>query len=175
MMSKQCRKCGEVKPLERFPIDKRNRDGRGGQCRPCKDQKTKEWQARNKEKVLEASRKWKARNPNWIQTYSATYWEENKERVALKRKEWMRSKPGQESYYRRIREARKRNAPGHHSSQQLQWRIEYYGGRCYMCRQPADTIDHVMPISQGGSNWPANLRPACRSCNSRKGISPLSV
>jgi hypothetical protein len=29
--------------------------------------------------------------------------------------------------------------------------------------------DHVKPLARGGSNWPANLRPACKSCNSRKG------
>jgi 5-methylcytosine-specific restriction endonuclease McrA len=29
----------------------------------------------------------------------------------------------------------------------------------------------VIPLSVGGTNWPANLRPACRSCNSAKGAS----
>ncbi len=27
----------------------------------------------------------------------------------------------------------------------------------------------VKPLAKGGSHWASNLRPACRSCNSRKG------
>lgn len=50
----------------------------------------------------------------------------------------------------------------------LQARIDYYGGRCWMCRAPWQCIDHVKPLSRGGSNWPANLRPACTSCNASK-------
>ncbi|NAE18264.1 hypothetical protein GUJ16_13385 [Enterococcus hirae] len=37
-----------------------------------------------------------------------------------------------------------------------------------MCGHPASEIDHVKPLSRGGSAWPANLRPACRTCNSKK-------
>lgn len=30
------------------------------------------------------------------------------------------------------------------------------------------TIDHIVPVSQGGTNSQANLRPACRECNEWK-------
>ena len=51
----------------------------------------------------------------------------------------------------------------------VQARIDYYGGRCYICgAEDADTIDHVKPIAKGGAHIPANLRPACLSCNSSK-------
>lgn len=45
-------------------------------------------------------------------------------------------------------------------------------GLCYYCRArmgDAYTMDHVVPVSRGGSNSPENLVLACRSCNSRKG------
>lgn len=32
------------------------------------------------------------------------------------------------------------------------------------------TLDHVKPVSQGGTNKPDNLKTACRSCNSRHGL-----
>lgn len=68
-----------------------------------------------------------------------------------------------------IRQRREREAPGRHTRTQVLARVEFYGGLCWICREaPHETIDHVKPITKGGSNWPANLRPACRSCNSRK-------
>lgn len=42
-------------------------------------------------------------------------------------------------------------------------------GRCVYCGDPADTIDHVIPRSKGGTDDLDNLVPACRDCNSRKG------
>ena len=30
------------------------------------------------------------------------------------------------------------------------------------------TIDHLMPLARGGTNWPENIVPACKPCNDRK-------
>jgi len=30
------------------------------------------------------------------------------------------------------------------------------------------TIDHVVPLSKGGTNYIWNLQPLCRSCNSKR-------
>lgn len=47
---------------------------------------------------------------------------------------------------------------------------EIYGKECYICKKAvADTIDHVVPLSKGGTNEIGNLRPACYSCNWEKG------
>ncbi len=49
-------------------------------------------------------------------------------------------------------------------------RIQFYGGRCAYCEQaPATELDHAVPISRGGGNWAANIRPACVECNRSKG------
>jgi 5-methylcytosine-specific restriction protein A len=44
------------------------------------------------------------------------------------------------------------------------------GPACAICHTaPATTIDHITPVSLGGSNELTNLRPACHPCNSGRG------
>lgn len=38
-----------------------------------------------------------------------------------------------------------------------------------LCGAFATHVDHVVPRKLGGSDVPANLRAACRSCNLRRG------
>jgi 5-methylcytosine-specific restriction endonuclease McrA len=42
------------------------------------------------------------------------------------------------------------------------------GRRCAYCGRRADTIDHVVPRSRGGTHTWDNCVAACRVCNSRK-------
>lgn len=63
---------------------------------------------------------------------------------------------------------RRRGAPGF-----FDWSLalELYGHRCAICgdSEPGLTVGHIIPLSRGGSNWQFNIRPECKSCNSRKG------
>lgn len=52
---------------------------------------------------------------------------------------------------------------------QLQQRLSMFGFRCWMCNGEMEAIEHVKPLAAGGAHVLANLRPACKSCNSRKG------
>jgi len=74
---------------------------------------------------------------------------------------------------KRNQRARHHGAPGICTSEQWRVRCEYFGWRCHYCHCPLTertaTQDHKIPLSKGGTNWPANLVPACLTCNSRKG------
>ena len=48
-------------------------------------------------------------------------------------------------------------------------RWEMWGNKCWVCGGVATATDHVKPIFASGLNVPANLRPICKLCNSRKG------
>ena len=40
--------------------------------------------------------------------------------------------------------------------------------RCRMCKAPASTVDHVVPVAEGGSHGRANLQSLCRACHKAK-------
>lgn len=71
----------------------------------------------------------------------------------------------------RLRRAVVANASGTFTEAQIRARREMFGHLCWVCRTaPGSTSDHVIAFCNGGSNWPANFRPACKSCNSAKGV-----
>lgn len=56
--------------------------------------------------------------------------------------------------------------------------IQRDGQACYLCGKEisihAITLDHIVPLSRGGTHTPLNVRVACQPCNSRKGKKLLS-
>jgi 5-methylcytosine-specific restriction endonuclease McrA len=41
--------------------------------------------------------------------------------------------------------------------------------RCFYCGDPATTVDHLRPVSRGGTDDKSNLVAACSDCNGSKG------
>ncbi|MFC9974317.1 HNH endonuclease [Spirillospora sp. NPDC127200] len=39
---------------------------------------------------------------------------------------------------------------------------------CVLCQLPGNHVDHIVPVSRGGSWTPANLRLLCASCHRTK-------
>lgn len=48
----------------------------------------------------------------------------------------------------------------------MRWRTQRR--TCTYCDQLATTIDHVVPLIRGGTNYEGNLTPCCKRCNSSK-------
>jgi 5-methylcytosine-specific restriction endonuclease McrA len=42
------------------------------------------------------------------------------------------------------------------------------GQACANCGRPAEHLDHIRPISGGGTDHPTNLQPLCPDCNLEK-------
>ncbi|MBF0336413.1 MAG: HNH endonuclease [Nitrospirae bacterium] len=52
------------------------------------------------------------------------------------------------------------------------WRRKCQRGICHYCNgtfRPSDiTMDHIIPLSQGGTSIKSNIVAACKSCNTKK-------
>lgn len=84
-------------------------------------------------------------------------------------KEWKNANPEKVRKVCHQRRAWKYGAAGTASDVQIEARVAVFGGMCAYCaRKPYEHLDHVVALSRGGTNWPANLRPACAECNLAK-------
>ncbi|SRR6266702_1233197 len=87
-------------------------------------------------------------------------------------KEYSRRPENKEHYRVRnhIRRARKVAVGGTFTKQDVQNMLKGQKGKCALCKQRLVKyeVDHIIPLSRGGSNWPYNLQLLCRSCNRRK-------
>lgn len=72
-----------------------------------------------------------------------------------------------------LRDRRLKLAGGSHTHSQWLGRVEVNTWQCWYCRAKLTpkTVqkEHRIPLARGGTNWPSNLVPACRTCNSSKG------
>lgn len=130
----------------------------------------KAYREANKEKVKAYQKAWAAANPDKVKAYHKAYFEANKEKVKSSQKAYREASKVKRRAYEHARRARKENAQGTHTAEQWQARLDYFGHKCRYCGS-RDNIEceHQIPLSRGGSNWPANLAPACKSCNCGKG------
>lgn len=177
---KECRKCGEVKPLGEFDRHAGNKtDGRRGSCKACRLEYDREYNAANRDKrrtyarsYREANRdkfrtyqrKWRERNPD----YNPRWRESNRELAVALTLAWASSNPGRVAEASRRRRARVREATiVDFTVEQLEARLSMFAG-CWVCGREPEAVDHVKPLAKGGAHALCNLRPICTKCNSSK-------
>jgi 5-methylcytosine-specific restriction endonuclease McrA len=91
-----------------------------------------------------------------------------KERAEAQRR-WRFQNPEKRAATDAQKRANRRSAKGHATAEQIAARAEVWGNRCWMCKGPYETNDHVIPLARGGTHGPSNIRPACSRCNPSKG------
>lgn len=184
MAEKCCTKCGQAKPISEFHKDKHNKGGLTLRCKMCRAadnrryheenaEKVKAYHARyyaeNREKLRLRGAEWYAENREKQKASSAKWSVANKEKVRVNHAKWAVANAEKRRATQNRRRARKVGADGNATAEQIAARWEVYGDMCYICGEPAEVTDHVIPLAAGGSNWPSNLRPICRHCNLIKG------
>jgi 5-methylcytosine-specific restriction endonuclease McrA len=154
--AKNCRGCGTLKPLSEFNREKRVNDGRSSKCKVC----------------LKYGRPALYRKPGWTE-------EEKRTRDAERQRNKRRDNPVEMRSYGRLarakRRARENEASGSFTKGDILNLFKMQKGKCAYfktCGQKLGDkyhIDHIVPLTKGGSNWPRNLQLTCIRCNCSKG------
>ena len=77
-MSKQCKKCNEVKPLNDFYKDAKAKDGKISACKVCKNLARVIYKKNNPDKVKESSNKYYNKHRKSIREYQNNYCKNNR-------------------------------------------------------------------------------------------------
>jgi len=186
---KACTTCGGIKPLFYFPKNASAPDGRYSKCKPCRKEVAAAYRVRPEVREREAARlraeylndrenKLARRKVRYANNREATLAQNRKWRDAhLEQhrelcRQWARDNPEKMRVIVANRRAWVAKAEGTHTAQDIARMLEEQGGFCVACRgdlqQLGYHVDHVHPISKGGSNGPENLQLLCPACNRSK-------
>ena len=96
--------------------------------------------------------------------------EENQEYVREKERDYREANPEKIIANAEKRRARLMAAEGEFTGHDVIALIKAHGRICFYCgdRLKKFQVDHFIPLSRGGTNWPSNLVIACRPCNLSK-------
>lgn len=182
---KQCSQCGEYKlaTLKNF------HPRRAHWCHDCVKKYQRQYGAAHRKEALERVKQWQAEHPEELRQATAKYYDkhreeqrqknakyraENKEKERRRVSQWNAEHREEYRAHRRNRHARKRNALGKHTANDVLAQYKCQHGKCYYCGKKAERddqpyhVDHVIPLSRGGSNGPENIVIACYKCNLSK-------
>lgn len=169
MNTKQCSKCGKVKAIEHFYKLTSSPSGLQSRCKEC----CKSHYEENKEYLLKQHYTWIDNNRDrHNENRKKAYWK-NPEKYRNYAKELYNTIAGKinNRVKQHKRRARKNSAQGTHTRKDIENIYKRQNGRCYWCGIPVENkyhIDHVIPLSRGGSDSPENLVVSCPTCNQKK-------
>ena len=136
--------------------------------------RTRQYYLDNKEVILARSKKYYEENKEKSRNYQAKHYEENKDSYRENSKKWNKKNPDKVKASKKEYRAKKFQAP---SEPWTPNEIAAAGtGKCPYCGRQIGIIydssimhiDHVIPLSRGGTNLIENLEPVCVRCNLSK-------
>ena len=102
---KECKGCKEIKSLDQYFNQKRNKDGKFACCKVCTYVDTKKWQDANREKVNLLSKQYRLKDPVKYNTRTRELYQINKDHINdLKRKSRRKQQYGltEEDYFQLV-------------------------------------------------------------------------
>ncbi len=125
----------------------------------------------NVEKVNEYNRKSYAKRRLVEMLRSRAKYERDKDKLRPVRRAWQKSNPEKCRASDNRRRALESGCKSTLTAEEWLENLETFNWRCAYCHGPLSppTMDHVIPLVQGGEHTKENVVPSCLSCNQRKG------
>jgi 5-methylcytosine-specific restriction endonuclease McrA len=118
------------------------------------------------------SRKWRLSHPGLSAQRSREYKARHVERVRANRRKWAKENPLKNKISHLNNQAKRRQAEGSFTCEEWETKKKEYNYFCSACgKQEPEiklSVDHIQPLSRGGTNYIDNIQPLCMPCNSRK-------
>ena len=161
-------------------------DGLNNKCKRCNQVASREWAVSHPEraKAYQSSyrtthqadlRLWRqayhARHRHRHLTEFAEYQLHNASRLQERQRKHYAANAVRIGIANRQRRARRKNAPGTYTVQDVRLLLRSQKGACWWCGQAVGDkyhVDHRVPLSRGGTNFPENLCVTCPTCNLSK-------
>lgn len=127
--------------------------------------------AENREILKGRVAEWRKRNPERTVAQAARTRQKNKEKAKLQKAEYRAANPAKALSYKKKRRALLAAAPGRHTLEDVKSLLRLQRGMCAVCRSAMNGnyhVDHIHPISCGGSDDKLNLQLLCPTCNTSK-------
>lgn len=170
---KICPKCGEWKLLIDYHKNRNRPDGLTYYCKSCACSASRLWNDKNTDYRIIRDREYRRLHPRPKSTRKKLSSEDQRLHRTIYARKWR--KQNREAYRainRRVSRRhwhRKRAAVGTYTEAEWQALCAQHHYCCVCCGQRLPlTVDHIVPLSKGGTNFIDNIQPLCRSCNSRK-------
>lgn len=179
----KCTECHAIKSVVEFYRRARKANGVRSACKLCSDRRKDAWYSSTLKARRRAERCYRNRNRERLLLLAKDYHRQHAgQRSAYMRlfksrrptywADWLRKNRWRARLQRQKRRAFERAAPGKFTLLDVADLLQIQKGLCAYCCEPLTEtfqIDHIIPISKGGTNYPNNIACACRTCNRLKG------
>jgi 5-methylcytosine-specific restriction endonuclease McrA len=134
---------------------------------------TAKYRERHPDRVREAVRK-RNQRPDVKRVHAEYEAKRRRLDVAAEKRKAYRQKPEVKrrhaNYQNHVRRPKLNGAEGKFTKADIAFLLETQRGLC-LCGTNIETtytVDHIIPLSRGGTNWPDNIQLLCAECNSSK-------
>jgi len=131
-----------------------------------------EYYRQNKDKKSAYGKAYYADNKDRIAAYHLRHRKNNTEAYAERNRRWSKANPEKRLSNKHSRRAREAGADGFFTPADITHIFQKQDGKCVYCQCELHKKfhrDHIIAISEGGSNWPSNIQLLCGPCNISKG------
>ena len=176
MPTKRCPDCHLLLPVESFAKSNTRSGGLQSLCRKCSGARQKRWQQSHRLEFNAYMRQWRADHKEKVAATNVAQYEKNKEKRKQHQREYYAENIQSHLARNRGRKAQKRDAPGSHNARDVADLLAIQEGKCLWCGADVGDdyhVDHMEPLSLGGSDGPENLAISCPDCNRKKHNKPL--